>query len=63
VSCSVALGLFAYNLGAAILFASMAVAATLHGFMLLVAVYYMSLLRERCCHSFWSGGQFASPTI
>ena len=20
---------------------------------------YMSLLRERCCHSFWSGGQFA----
>jgi hypothetical protein len=31
------LGLFAYNLGAAILFAWMAVAATLRGFMLLPA--------------------------
>jgi hypothetical protein len=32
------LGLFAYNLGAAILFAWMAVATTLRGFMLLPAV-------------------------
>ena len=39
MSCSVALGLFAYNLGAAILFAWMAVATTLRGFMLLPAVH------------------------
>ena len=58
MSCSVVLGLFAYNLGAAILCAWMAVATTLRGFMLLPAATYMSLLRECCCHSLWSGGQF-----
>ena len=39
MSCSVVLGLFAYNLGAAILCAWMAVATTLRGFMLLPAVH------------------------
>ena len=38
MSCSVVLGLFAYNLGAAILFAWIAIAATLRGLMLLPAV-------------------------
>jgi hypothetical protein len=38
VSCSVVLVLFAYNLGAAILFAWMAVATTLRDFMLSPAV-------------------------
>jgi hypothetical protein len=53
------LGLFAYNIGAAILFAWLAVAKTLRGFMLLPAVHLHVVVAGALLHSFWSGGQFA----
>lgn len=53
------LGLFAYNLGAAILFAWLAVATTVRGFMLLPAVHLHVVVAGALLHSFWSGGQFA----
>jgi hypothetical protein len=53
------LGLFAYNIGAAILFAWLAVAKTLRGFMLLPAVHLHVVVAGALLQSFWSGGQFA----
>jgi hypothetical protein len=69
VSCSVVLGLFAYNLGAAILFAWMAVAATLRGFMLLPAdgLQKASIITSTLFEVFFTfartGGGISGPNV